>query len=189
MKFLRFYLLILVMVFSFSSVVQAQSSGEDFEGQVKDIAINKSKSFFYLLGSAGNNNESYSGLDFSGFAVAIIGGWQQSKFFAMEVSAGYSDALSSKVDARYSLLFQPNIKLSKSWSILPKVGAGLAFSSALTDYGYYSSTTDDFNLGLYGTLGLKFAYNRVMFGVSYEHTAISFLGTDFRIVAEAGIKF
>ena len=125
----------------------------------------------------------------SGFAIAIIGGWQQSRFFAMELGVGYSDTRTAKIDLKYALLFQPIIKINNSWSILPKVGIGAGFSSYLTDYGYYSSTTDEFNLGLYGTAGFKIAYGKILFGVSYEHTAISFLGNEFRVLAEAGIKF
>ena len=125
----------------------------------------------------------------SGFAITIIGGWQQSRFFAMELGVGYSDTWTAKIDLKYALLFQPIIKINNSWSILPKVGIGAGFSSDLTDYGYYSSTTDEFNLGLYGTAGFKIAYGYIHFGVSYEHTAISFLGNEFRVLAEAGIKF
>ncbi len=125
----------------------------------------------------------------SGFAITIIGGWQQSRFFAMELGVGYSDTWTAKIDLKYALLFQPIIKINNSWSILPKVGIGAGFSSDLTDYGYYSSTTDEFNLGLYGTAGFKIAYGNILFGVSYEHTAISFLGNEFRVLAEAGIKF
>lgn len=187
MKFFRFYLLICIVFLSFNSVVLAQSSGEDFEGQVKDIIADQRTSYYYTLGSLGYSGDSFSvsgySLSTSGFAIAIIGGWQQSRFFAMELGVGYSQTWTSKADLKYALLFQPIIKLNNSWSILPKVGIGAHFSSNFISY------YDQFNLGLYGTAGVKMSYGKIMFGLSYEHTAISFDGNEFRILAEGGIKF
>ncbi len=185
MKFLRFYLFVFVTVLAFNSVVLAQSSGEDFEGQVEDLVTNKSTSFYYLLGNIGYNGFISEGISASGLDISILGGLQQSRFFAMDVAVGYSNLGFSRINLKYALLFQTSIKLSPSWSILPKVGLGASGSSIMVDEG-----GSLFDAGVYGTLGVRSTYKNIIVGLSYEHTIASrFSFNDFRILVEAGIRF
>ncbi len=185
MKFFRFYLLICIVFLSFNNVVLAQSSGEDFEGQAQDITTNQKTSFYYLLGNIGYNGFISEGVSASGLDISILGGLQQSRFFAMDLAVGYSNLGSSRINLKYALLFQTNIKLTPSWSILPKVGLGASGSYLIID-----ENTSLFDAGLYGTLGVRATYKNIIVGLSYEHTMVSrFPLNDFRILAEAGIRF
>ena len=237
MSYNRLYLLIIIIFFSFSTVVIAENNEvindydlEEKEYQEKVDSINKrikeidekldnkiykeeKTSFFYLLGTGGYSSENdkygiytYNGSNsrsvivtsnsnHHGFLVNVTGGWQVRKYFAMELGLSYSQSISRSIGVKYALLFQPYLEVSKSWSIMPKLGIGLSGDGVIAmadkDYSLSDSTISsigNFKVALYGVFGLSVNYKKFIFGLSYENTLFSMI-SEFRILGSVGIKF
>ena len=163
----------------------------------KDPRVN----FFYLIGGVGytcsNSFSNYedecldliSGDYRNGFTVSAIGGWQARKYFAMELGIDYTNTYFQSMGVRYALLFQPYLKIDRSWSIMPKVGLGFSLIRMFAD-GEMSDTPmqGGFAYDLHGVLGLRANYKKLIFGVSYKHNFVS-PAESYSILAEAGVKF
>jgi len=223
----KLYLLIFVFIISFNSVVFAQEDIQYLDsinnGEFDEfLEEDKGVSFFYLLGALGYNDNNIMGIevngqqqviqdDFSldGFAFQLTGGWQVMKYFAMELAVAYRQSSYDffgislldmmNVDTKYTLLFQPYLKIDNSWSIMPKIGAGVSLIGSVVSNGALASTVasqSGFGFGGFGTIGLRAVYKKFIFGISYElggsaiyypTETITFL--EHRVMFEAGIKF
>ena len=198
------YTLIFFFLLIFSDIVLADDSVDykalqdermTLEKDLKKIVAEKNDiSFLYLLGSVGYNNEhsvNISNQIFHGALGSIVGGWQAKKYFAMEFSLGYSHALYGRMGLKYSLLFQPYLKVNKSWVIQPKLGVGIGGYFGMIVVGDYVDPMP-YGVDAFVVLGLRAHYKRFIFGVSYERgISSSFFSTAINdsVSAEAGIRF
>jgi len=182
---------------SFQEVLTQEALRQEAMTQDAELTtMRNSNRYLYLLGSIGYSADMFSALGYGGIAANITGGWQANKYFALEIGIGYSQAYYHTMDLKVFALYQPNIKLTNSITIMPKVGLGFAYMPrfGLTeDYGnYYYYLGYDFmtrhEFGILGTLGVRVNFGRFIAGVSYENNFLNVF-SEYKFLAEFGVKF
>jgi len=193
---------ILVLVVNIAFAQEENSNETSFQDILPQATLKQSR-YFYLLGSIGYNSDfdagglgySSGGHGSSGFAINAIGGWQGNNFFAVEVGLGYNQAFFYAIDLKALALFQPNMKINNTITIIPRIGFGLSYIHRIgitpdyhQSYYYQEGTYYRSWAGILGTLGVRVNFGRFIAGVSYEN---NFLGgfLEYTILSEFGIRF
>ena len=195
---------------------------------IKDTFI-ENNIYTYLLLSTGFNSSSITDsitsgsnvtTDFIGALVHLTAGIQI-QHLAIESALGYKggshDVLNlglhkvslDSFDIKSTILYQHQIMLNKSWTIVPKIGAGIYTSFTTTDViTYLGKELSYTGYGFLTTIGIKAIYKNLIFGISgdirygwlafnpiaqgYYTASLPSFSLDefsFQLLAEVGVKF